>query len=79
MTDSPGQKAQEIMESEDQKKKPYSPPTLTKLTPEQAKKLVADRKHCTEEEAAEFLKSLRQQQQQPPPNDAEDHKWKRAA
>jgi hypothetical protein len=48
------------MESKDQKKKPYSPPTLTKLTREQAKKLVADRKHCGEEEAADFLKCLRQ-------------------
>jgi hypothetical protein len=44
------------MESEDQEKKPYSPPILTKLTPEQARKLVADRKYCSEEEAAEFLK-----------------------
>jgi hypothetical protein len=53
VTDSPGQEAEEIMESE-------------------------DRKYCSEEEAAEFLKSLRQQQQQPP-NDAEDQKWKRSA
>jgi hypothetical protein len=35
-----------MMESEDQRKKPYSPPTLTKLTPEDAMKLVADRKNC---------------------------------
>jgi hypothetical protein len=34
------------MESKDQKKKPYSPPTLTKRTLEQAKKLVADRKNA---------------------------------
>ena len=39
------------MESKDQKKKPYSPPTLSKLTPEQAKKLVTDRNNCGEEEA----------------------------
>jgi hypothetical protein len=48
------------------KKEPYSysPPTLRQLTPEQAKKLVADCKHCSEEEAAEFLESLRRQEQQ---------------
>jgi hypothetical protein len=37
--------------SKDKKKKPYFPPTLTKLTPEQAKKLVADRTHCSAQEA----------------------------
>ena len=51
-------------------KKPYSPPTLTKLTPEQAQKLVADRTNCSEEEASDFLKSLRKQ----PPQDATDQK-----
>jgi hypothetical protein len=35
------------LEAKDQKKKPYSPPTLTKRTLEQAKKLVvADRKNA---------------------------------
>jgi hypothetical protein len=63
------------MESQDQKKKPYSTPALTDLTPEQAKKLVADRKKCSEEEAAAFLKSLRQQ----PSNDAMDQQRKRSA
>jgi hypothetical protein len=48
------------MESEDQKKKPYSAPVLTKLTLEQAKKHVADRKNCSAEQAAQFLNSLRQ-------------------
>ena len=43
------------MESKDPKKKPYSPPTLTKLTPEQAKTLLADHKNCGEEEAADLL------------------------
>jgi len=46
------------------KKKAYSPPTIRELTPEQAMKIIADRKNCTEEEAAEFLKSLQRQQQQ---------------
>jgi hypothetical protein len=63
------------MESQDQKKKPYSAPSLTKLTPEQAKKLVADRTNCSEEEAADFLKSLRKQRQ----SDATDQEWKRSA
>jgi hypothetical protein len=43
------------MESRDQKKKPYFPPTLTRLTREQTKKLVVDRKNCSEEEAADLL------------------------
>ena len=38
------------------KKKPYSPLTVKTLTPEQARKVIADRKNCTEEEAAEFLR-----------------------
>jgi hypothetical protein len=63
------------MQSQDKKKKPYSPPTLTKLTPEQAKKLVADRKNCSEEEAADFLNSLLRQK----PNNAMDQKRKRSA
>ena len=62
------------MDSADQKRKPYSPPALTKLTPEQAKKLVADRNNCSEDEAADFLKSLRKQ-----PNNATDQKRKRSA
>jgi len=48
------------MESEDQKRKPYCAPVLTKLTLEQAKKYVGDRKNCSAEEAAQFLKPLRQ-------------------
>jgi hypothetical protein len=46
----------------DQEKKPYFPPSLTTLTLEQAKELVADRRKCGEEEAHDFLKSVRQQQ-----------------
>ena len=63
--------------SKNTKKNPYSPPAVTKLTPEQAKKLVADHKSCSEEEAADFLKSLRREQRQKeekqneqPPRDA---------
>jgi hypothetical protein len=76
VTNFAAQEAQEIMEPQDQKKKPYSPPTLTKLTREQARNLVADFKTCSEEEAAiAFLKSLSQQ----PPSDAMDQKRKRSA
>jgi hypothetical protein len=53
-----------IMESKDRNKEPFSRPTLTKLTPEQAKRLVVECNNCSEEEAAEFLESLRKQ----PPN-----------
>ena len=64
------------MKSQDQKKKPYSAPTLKQLTPEQAKKLVAERKYCSEEEAAvAFLKGLSRQQ----PSEAQDQKRKRLA
>jgi NAD(P)H-nitrite reductase large subunit len=44
------------------KKKPYSSPALKNLTLEQAKKIVAQRKNRTEEEAAQFLESLQRQQ-----------------
>ena len=44
------------------KKKPYSSPTIRELTPEQARKLIADRKNCSEEEAAESMESLKRQQ-----------------
>jgi hypothetical protein len=45
------------------KKKPYLSPTLKKLTLERAKKLVADRTDRNDQEAAEFLESLRQKWQ----------------
>ena len=63
------------MESEDQKKRPYFAPVLTKLTLEQAKKHVAARKNFSAEEAAQFLKSLRQT----PATDCFDQNWKRSA
>jgi uncharacterized Zn finger protein len=43
------------------KKKPYSPPTVKTLTPEQARNFIADRKNYTEQEAAEFLESVQRQ------------------
>ena len=56
-------------DSKDHKKNRYFPPTLTKLTPEQAKKLVADRKGCSEEDATDFLNSLRRRHTERPPDD----------
>jgi len=67
------------------KKKPYSPPALRNLTPEQAKTIVADRKNCSEEEAAQFLESLQHLQEQndqkrnAPLNDDEEQERKRSA
>ena len=58
------------------KKKTHSPPSLTKLTPEQARNRVADCRTCSEEKAAiAFLKSLSQR----PPKDAMDQKRKHSA
>ena len=62
------------------KKKPYSSPTIKELTPEQAKKIVADRKNCSEEEAVEFLEALkREQHRNEPLNDTKEKKGKRSA
>jgi len=44
-----------------QEKKPYSSPAMTELTREQAIKLIAERRNCSDEEAAQFLKSLHKQ------------------
>lgn len=46
------------------KKRPYSPPTATKLTLEQAKRFVAEHSDCTDQEAVGLLESLRREQQQ---------------
>ena len=54
----------EIMKSDSKgNKKPYAPPTVTKLPPEQAKQFVADRTNCSDQEAADILESLRREQQ----------------
>lgn len=47
-----------------QEKQSYSPPSLTELSPDQARKLVMERKHCSDKDADEFLTSLRQQPRQ---------------
>jgi hypothetical protein len=69
--------------SKDKKKKPYLSPTLTKLTPKQAKRLVAERTHRNDQPGAEFLESLRKQQPQKeekhPPNEAGKEKRQRSA
>jgi hypothetical protein len=43
-------------------KRPYFPPAVTRLTPEQAKQFVAEQSHCSDQEAANFLQSLRLEQ-----------------
>jgi hypothetical protein len=69
-------------ESKDKKKKPYSQAALTTLPRGQAIRLVAEHKNCSEEEAADFLDSLRRQ---PQPNrakavnDVKKENWKRSA
>jgi len=71
------------MEPDPKDKKPYSPPAVTKLTPQQAKNLVVERKNYSEEEAAEFLKSLRKRKEKKrnkqPPTPGEDQNRKRSA
>jgi hypothetical protein len=44
-------------------KKPYSPPTVKELTLEQARAFVTERANCSDQEAADWLKSLRQEQE----------------
>ena len=57
------------------KKRPYSFPTATTLTAEQARQFVADRAICSDQEAEDFLESLRRELQQ---NDANDEERKRS-
>lgn len=42
----------------------YSPPTVTKLTQEQAKQFVASNANCSDQKATELLESLCQKRQQ---------------
>ena len=75
---------------QDKKKKPYVPPNLSKLTLDEAVKLTADRTNRNQQEAAEFLESLRREKppheekrpqngEKHPPNEAMDEKRKRSA
>lgn len=65
------------------KKKLYSRPIATKLTPEEARQIVAERTNCSDQEAADFLESLRKQQQneanEEHQQDGTDAKRKRSA
>jgi hypothetical protein len=51
-----------MKESKTETKKPYSPPTLTKLNPEQAKQFMVDRTGCIDLEAENVFESLRREQ-----------------
>jgi hypothetical protein len=44
-------------------KRPYSPPTVTKLSFTQAKEVVASHFRCSDQQATDWLESLRQQHQ----------------
>ena len=46
----------------DSKKKPYAPPSITKLSIELARRFVAT--NCSDQEATDFLESLRREQHQ---------------
>jgi hypothetical protein len=48
----------------DSKKKPYTPPSITKLSPELARQFVACDANCSDQEATDLLESLRREQQQ---------------
>jgi hypothetical protein len=47
--------------SESKEKKPYSPPTLTKLAALQAKQFVLDHIDCSDQEAGDLLDSPRRE------------------
>lgn len=71
------------MERYPKDKMPYSPPAVTKLTPQQAKNLVVEHKNYSEEEAADFLKSLPKRKEKKrnkqPPRPGEDQNRQRSA
>ena len=48
----------------DSKKKQYISPTITRLSPEQAKQFLSCHDNYSEQEATDFLASLRREQQQ---------------
>jgi hypothetical protein len=48
----------------DSKKKPYAPPSITKLSLELARQFVACHANCGDQEATDFLESLRREQHQ---------------
>jgi hypothetical protein len=50
-------------ESKQLSKKTYSPPTVTKLTRDEAKQFVTDRTNCSQQEADEVLESLEEEKQ----------------
>jgi hypothetical protein len=53
----------EESQSDDPKKKkrPYSQPTMTKLTPERAKQFLAHGSNCSNQEVTDLLESLRRE------------------
>jgi len=69
-------------DAKDKKRKPYSPPTLTKLTPKQAKELVTGDIDSSDQGVVDFLEAMRRQQQdanEDKPSGEADERWKRSA
>jgi hypothetical protein len=56
-------KESELLNSK-RKKRPYSSPSVTKLTPGQAKHFVAEHANCSDAEAVDLLESLCREPQQ---------------
>jgi hypothetical protein len=53
-----------LMQQSEGRKKPYSPPCLTKLTLEQARQFAADHAQCSDQEAGDLVESLRRERPQ---------------
>jgi hypothetical protein len=69
-------------DSKDKKRKPYSPPTLTKLTPKEAKQLVTGHIDSSDQDVVDFLEAMRRQQQdanEDEPTTEVGERWKRSA
>ncbi len=47
-------------EFEDKQKKPYVPPTVKKLTLDEARQFIVDHVHCTDQEAMKLLEMLQE-------------------
>jgi hypothetical protein len=47
-------------EFEGKQKEPYVPPSLKKLTLDEAKRLITDHVHCTDQEAMELLEMMQE-------------------
>jgi hypothetical protein len=67
-----------VISRRNKEKKPYIPPAITKIPPERAKQIIAERIHCSDQEAMDLLESMRHGQQQNN-SPGTDNKRKRSA